>query len=195
MAKGKKSKRINRDSSVHDDETLWRRRMGLALLMDRREIVTRVLDTAIALWFTKREAVSIHILACVAHKNLDAIGTKQGRGVPTLKQTVKIEDIYSAYNDFRHSDGDPEHQDQLVPDNNTVLLEDCVNSFRTIFGFHTPWMMTFAFFQTRTDAGVKRHLRALFPGVRVSDIAELPVQDFAQKLHPMFVAAFEQGLR
>jgi hypothetical protein len=192
---GKKHKRMNRRTDVHDEETIKKRREGELMLMDRREIVGRILDTAILLWFAERDPVSTHILACIAHQNLDALGTKKGIGCPTLKETVKWEDIYSAYNDFRHCNGDPDHRDQFAPDNNKELIIDSVNSFRMIFEFHSPWMMTFAFFQTRNEPEITAHLSSMFPNVRIHDVAKLPMREFAQTMHPVFVSAYEQGLR
>jgi hypothetical protein len=198
----KKHKRINRDTDVHDDETVRQRRQGELMLMDRREIVGRILDTAILLWFAERDPVSIHLLACVAHQNLDAIGKRKGSGGPALKDNVTWEDIYSAYNDIRHSNGDPNHRDQFVPGNNLTLLTDCVGSFKELFGFHSPWMMTFGCFltgrifpQPDDNGGAKRQLRSLFPSLRIDEIAKLPMQQFAQKMQPIFQRAFTAGFQ
>ena len=197
---GTKHKRVNRDTDVHDEETVKKRRSGELMLMDRKEIVGRILDTAISLWFGERDPVSIHVLACVAHQNLYAIGKRRGAGGPVLKQNVSWEDIYSGYNDIRHSNGDPNHRDQFAPGNNLTLLTDCVGSFKELFGFHSPWMMTFACYLTESvfpqpEGAAKRQLRSLFPSLRIDEIAKLPMQQFAQRMQPIFQRAFTVGFQ
>lgn len=172
-----------------------KRRLGLLVFVSRNEALARILDTAIELWFGFGDPVSIHILACVAHQNLDKLGEARGSGGPVLKQTVTWENLYSAYESFKHSNGDPDHRDQFPSDNNTALLEDCVPAFKRIFGFHTPWMMTFGFHQTRHESTVKQRLSTLLPGVRIDDLAQLQMQQFANKVQPIFVRAYRQGLR
>lgn len=145
---GKKNKRRKRSSDLHDEQTLRMRRMGVLMLMDRKEILIRIIDNAIMLWFEDRDPVSIHILACVAHRNLDTLGEAKGRGGPTLKQHVEWEQLYSAYDSFRHSTGNPASLDQFAPVNTQFLLTDCVVSFHSIFEFRTPWMNTFGSYCT-----------------------------------------------
>src|SRR5437870_9171691 len=126
---GKKHKRINRDTDVHDAETIRLRQEGKLLLLTRKQIVTQILDTAIQMWLAGGDPISVHILACVAHQNLHKIAAKKGTATPQLNQGADWEDIYSAYNDLKHATGDPNHRDQFVVDNNEIMLFDCIYCF------------------------------------------------------------------
>jgi hypothetical protein len=191
---GKKSKRINRDTTIHDGETIRLRGEGKLLLLTRRQIVTRVLDTAIQMWLGEADPISIHILACVVHQNLAAIARKKGCPAPTLKETMEWEDLYSAYNDFKHATGDPNHRDQFVVENNQIMLFDCVRSYADAFAFRTPWMNTFAAYIVVHHAVPPTDpSHELFPGIRVSQVIDLPRKAFVEKMYPIFLDAYRRG--
>ena len=191
---GKKHKRINQDTTVHDAETIRLRREGKLLLLTRKEIVTRVLDTAIQMWLGDADPISVHILACVAHQNLNAIATKKGTAAPTLKQGMEWEGVYSAYNDFKHANGDANHRDQFVVENNQIMLVDCVDSFGNTFSFRSPWMNTFGSYMVlHFSVPAKDPSDEFFPGVRVNEVIDLPRKAFVKKMYPFFLDAYKRG--
>jgi hypothetical protein len=192
---GKKNKRINRDTDVHDEETIRQRREGKLLLLTRKQIVTRILDTAAMLWLGDADPISIHILACVAHQNLHKIATKQGADRLNLKVATGWEDIYSAYNDLKHSTGDPNHRDQFVVENNEIMLFDCIRCFGNIFAWRSPWMNTFAGYIMIHCDFVKANdpPDEVLPGVRISEVINLSRKAFVEKMYPIFVDAHKRG--
>lgn len=199
---GQKHDRINRDTDVHDAESIRLRREGKLLLLTRKEVVIRILDTAIQMWFGSADPISVHILACVAHKNLNGFAKKMQKPPPTLTQGMKWEDIYSTYDHVRHNEkgGDPNHRDQFVVDNNQIMLFDCLQTFENLFSLRTPWMNTFGAYivlhrRVPGDFGVEAQnpTYEIFPGIRVSEVIDLSAKAFVKKLYPVFLRAYQSG--
>ena len=200
---GRTHKRIDRDTDVHDAETIRLRREGKLLLLTRKEVVIRLLDTAIQMWLAGADPISLHILACVAHKNLNGFAKKLKKPAPILSQGMKWEDVYSAYDDLRHNEkgGDPNHSDQFVVENNQIMLFDCVVFFSSTFGYRSPWMNTFGSYVTLHrlipgNPGIQSTNPAdeFFPGVNVGEVIELPCRAFVKKMYPLFLEASKKGL-
>jgi hypothetical protein len=192
---GKKHKRINRDTTIHDAETISEREQGKLLLLTRKQIVLRILDTASQMWLANTDPISVHILACVAHQNLHKMATSIGRDAPGLNQGTEWEDIYSAYNDFKHATGDPEHRDQFVVENNAIMLFDCIRCFGDTFAFRSPWMNTCAaYIMIHCDFVQPNDPPEEFlPGIRISEASNLSRKAFVKKMYPTFVDAYRRG--
>jgi hypothetical protein len=191
---GRKNKRINRDTTIHDAETIRLRREGKLLLLTRKEIVTRLLDTAMQMWLGEADAISVHILACVAHQNIDAIAVKKGAPASSLKETMDWEDLYSAYNDFKHATGDPNHRDQFVVENNQIILFDCVVSYTNVFSFRTPWMNTFAaYVALQNGVYANDPTDEILQGLRASAVVDLSRKAFVKKVYPLFWDIYRRG--
>jgi hypothetical protein len=192
---GQKHRRIDRDTDAHDPETIRLRREGKLLLLTRKEILMRVLDEAIHLWFDNADPISVHILACVAHKNVTGFARVMKKPSPPLHQQNQWEDVYSTYNHVRHNEkgGDPNHRDQFSVENNQIMLFDCVHVFGELFSFRTPWMGTFASYMIASGGIAIENLPdEIFPGVSIRHVVGLSRQAFVQKMYPLYVADFRK---
>jgi hypothetical protein len=88
-------------------------------LISKLEAATRQLDTAISLWFSGGDIISIHTLACSAYQIIHDINRKKGYR-DLLYDSVVVKDEYRReminllkgdYNFFKHAEKDP---DQLI---------------------------------------------------------------------------------
>jgi len=83
-------------------------------VIEKLDAACRQLNTAISLWFSNGDSVSIHTLACSAHQIVHDINQKQG-GRDLVYDSLVIKDEYrrevkkvlkQAYNFFKHADND-----------------------------------------------------------------------------------------
>ncbi len=84
------------------------------LVIEKLDAACRQLNTAISLWFSNGDPVSIHTLACSAHQIVHEINQKKG-GRDLVYDSLVIKDEYrreankffkQAYNFFKHADND-----------------------------------------------------------------------------------------
>ncbi len=84
------------------------------VVIEKLDAACRQLNTAISLWFSNGDPVSIHTLACSAHQIVHDINKKQG-GRDLVYDSLIIKDEYrrdankfikQAYNFFKHADND-----------------------------------------------------------------------------------------
>ena len=85
-------------------------------LISKIEAATRQLDTAISLWFTNSDIISIHTLACSAYQIIHDINKKKGHR-DLLYDSHVVKDEYRRemvnllkkdYNFFKHAEKDPD---------------------------------------------------------------------------------------
>ena len=183
MPKGKKGKRRklaepgsrSAVASKHLDE-------GTLVFTTRVAIIARQLDTAIELWFNRRDAVSIHVLAACAHRNLHEIGEPLGKG-PRLNQTIGNDRLYLSFDAFRHGSSDVD----FVPAATEGLILDALISFHAIYGHRTAYMSTFGAY-----AGLYSTLQnesdnaPFYEGLSMRDVRHLSREDFFAKLVSLF---------
>jgi hypothetical protein len=84
------------------------------VVIEKLDAACRQLNTAISLWFSNGDPVSIHTLACSAHQIVHDVNQKQG-GRDLIYDSLVIKDEYrrmanqvfkQAYNFFKHADND-----------------------------------------------------------------------------------------
>ena len=104
--------------------------------ISKLEAAARQIDTAITLWFSNGDIISIHTLACSAYQIIHDINKKKGYR-DLLYDTVVIKDEYRRklinslkdhYNFFKHAEKDP---DRLI-DFDGSLTEKFI--FFSLFG-------------------------------------------------------------
>lgn len=85
-------------------------------IITKFDAATRQLDTAISLWFSDGDAVSIHTLACSAHQIIHDINQQKGWRDLLYDSLVVKEEYHhelkrllkGRYNFFKHSEKDPD---------------------------------------------------------------------------------------
>ena len=85
-------------------------------IITKFDAATRQLDTAISLWFSDGDAVSIHTLACSAHQIIHDINQQKGWRDLLYDSLVVKEEYHHElkrllkghYNVFKHSEKDPD---------------------------------------------------------------------------------------
>lgn len=190
---GKKSRETKRAiRGLTPEQIAAGRASGHLITLTRKEILVRLLDTAIWLWFLKRDPVAIHTLACAALDNLGSLGKDTGKE-PTLKRIYSDAELMQAYNVFKHASGDPNEITDFPPGVNTILILDTSNSFFKIFGSRTPYMATFAAYfvvvlapKFPSGSFDPEALIFLPENVEVDDVRKLNRVEFLNKLLPLF---------
>ena len=165
----------------------------MSLKISKIDAATRQLDTAIELWFTDGDAVSIHTLACAAYQVIHDINSaRQGRDL--LFDSLNIKDEYrkqyinrlkKPMNFFKHADSEP-HPEATVDLNPemTVLFiifsalgiqliggknSDRLDAFMVWVGIHQPdWL---------TPVGQQRFAKAI-PVEDIPYIQSIPRSEF-----------------
>jgi len=93
-------------------------------IIEKLDAACRQLNTAISLWFSNGDSVSIHTLVCSAHQIVHDINQKQG-GRDLIYDSLVIKDEYrieankifkQAYNFFKHADNDAYGTIEFKPD-------------------------------------------------------------------------------
>lgn len=93
---GKKSRGTKRGVQGLTPELIAEgRAAGRLLTLTRKDILAGILDTAIWLWFLRRDPVAIHTLASAALDNLGTLGKKNGNE-PTLKRVYSDDELMQA---------------------------------------------------------------------------------------------------
>jgi hypothetical protein len=198
MAKKATGKRRGRTPRTQPTELgLQGRGAGVVQFLDRKGILISIMDTAVWLWFHQPDAVSIHILACVAHYSLHLIGEDNGTG-PNLNKHVRKEVLYHAYDAFRYPAKVAEIY-EFVPVRNQELLADAINSFEGIYGFLTPWMETFWFYlEVLLELSVESPDALFDEGIQIDELSKLARnsrQEFFAKVEPIFVRRHKADAR
>jgi hypothetical protein len=158
------------------------------LTLTRKDILLGLLDTAIELWFLRRDPVAIHTLACAAHDSLDDLGRGIGKQ-PTLKRIYSDAELLQAYNVFKHATADPNETTDFPPGVNMILILDTINSFHKIFDFRTVNMGTFEAYAMLIlpPSSLSPEAVIFLPeNVEVEEVRGLSRLDFFNKIAPLF---------
>lgn len=95
------------------------------MVLNKFDVACSQLDTAILLWFSEGDPVSIHTLACSAYQIIDDINHRN-RGKELIYDSLVIKDEYrreyiakikADYNFFKHADKDANDNICFEPDN------------------------------------------------------------------------------
>ena len=182
MPKGWKSKRrkLAKSRSAEAEAQLAK---GNLVFLPRVQIIARQIDASIHLWFQDFEAVSVHVLAAGAHRNLREIGQEIGKG-PVLADSVGGENrLYLAFDAFRHGISDVD----FAPWTTQSLLHDAIVSFEKIYRFRTAHMTTFGtYIILKTTLAGEGDNEPFFEGLLIKDVRNLSAQEFFAKMLPLF---------
>lgn len=99
-------------------------------IIDKFSAATRQLDTAISLWFSKGDAVSIHTLACSAYQIIHDINQQKGWRDLLYDTLVVKEEFHhdlkrflkGHYNFFKHSEKDPNGTIEFDPSLTEIFI-------------------------------------------------------------------------
>lgn len=100
------------------------------ITLDKLDAAARQLTTAIELWFTDSDPISIHTLACSAHQLVHDLNKRAG-GRDLIYDTLVIKDEYrkewidkvkGPYNFLKHADKDPAAKIEFDPVANEFFI-------------------------------------------------------------------------
>lgn len=124
------------------------------LVLSKLEVAKRQLETAIKLYFSEDEPVSIHTLSAAAYNILRDVGKNTGANPMMIKQMFLkyvtpgkeitfINKINEAENFFKHADKDHEstlNYDASLPE---FFIIDAIGQYNQLTGEDTPWFQLF----------------------------------------------------
>jgi hypothetical protein len=115
------------------------RASGRVITFTREDILVRLINTAIALWFHKGDMLSIHMLAAASYKALCDLAKKRGI-VPWLSQIISERELTIAYDFLRHASSDLSIVLDFPPSSNLPLLACAITTFEDVFSHRTSYM-------------------------------------------------------
>lgn len=133
-------------------------------IIDKLDVACRQLNTAISLWFSDGDSVSIHTLACSAHQIVHDINHKQG-GRDLIYDSLNIKDKYrrkanklfkEAYNFFKHAENDTYSTIEFKPSSTEFFMmftsfgleilgrqpDKIRGAFNIYYGLNNPQLLT-----------------------------------------------------
>ncbi len=133
-------------------------------IIDKLDVACRQLNTAISLWFSGGDTVSIHTLACSAHQIVHDINHKQG-GRDLIYDSLNIKDQYrrkanklfkEAYNFFKHAENDTYGTIEFKPSSTELFMmftsfgleilgrqpDEIRDAFNIYYGLNNPKLLT-----------------------------------------------------
>jgi hypothetical protein len=120
-------------------EQLAARASGKVATFTREQILVRLINTAIDLWFHGEDMLSIHMLGAASYKTLRDL-TKESGKIPWLTEIVGDEKLTIAYDFLRHAPSDLTVVLDFPPGANMTLLAGAVTVFEDFFGYRTDYM-------------------------------------------------------
>ncbi len=115
------------------------RASGRVVVFTREQILIRLIDTAVMLFFHGGDILSVHMLGAASYKTLRDITKKTGK-VPWLTEMIGDEKWTIAYDFLRHASSDLNVVLDFPPRANLVLLAGAITTFETVFGHRTNYM-------------------------------------------------------
>jgi len=121
------------------------------VLITKLEAARRQIETAIILWFSEGDPVSIHTLVSAGHRLVYDLN-KKSLGLPMLGDTTNIRPghekeyraiIAKASNFFKHADRDAKETLSFSPGSNAFRLLDACNVYQPLAGERRPLMRLF----------------------------------------------------
>jgi hypothetical protein len=132
-------KRKTRLIETPGPEQLAARATGKVVTFTREEILVRLINTAIGLWFHGGDMLSVHMLGAASYKTLCDLTKKTGK-VPWLTEIIGDEKLTLAYDFLRHAPSDLSIVLDFPPGSNMTLLAGVVTTFESVFGYRTDYM-------------------------------------------------------
>jgi hypothetical protein len=172
------------------------KRLG-AIVVNRQQVTSGQLDTAILLWFLEMDPISTCTLASAALTVLHRVGSKTGKSSHIYnKEMEKLlgKKLKMAPNFFKHASRDPHEALIFAVGVNEFLLFDASNLYGKVYGSLTPLMRTFQaqFVVSHERAGrVRREEAQVFlpADIVVEQISALSRGEFLEKILPLFIKA------
>ena len=109
------------------------------IVFTREQILVRLINTAIVLWFHDGDMLSVHMLASASHKTLRDLTKKTGQ-VPWLTAMIDDDKLTLAYDFLRHAPFDLNIVLDFPPRSNLTLLAGATTAFEGVFGYRTNCM-------------------------------------------------------
>jgi hypothetical protein len=128
---------------------------GIWVKISKLDAARRQIDTAIRLYFGRRDDVSIHTLGSAALGVIDSLLVKAGH-----PETMPLDNVRPEYlgemrrllhedaNFFKHADRDPESVLHFKPEMNEFVLVRCLGGYHLLSGERTEEMMIFQTWMT-----------------------------------------------
>lgn len=135
---GRKSRK-QRTIGPPGPDQLTARAAGKVITFTREQILVRVINTAIDLWFHNGDMLSVHMLGAASYKTLCDLTTEAGK-VPWLTKVIGDEKLTLAYDFLRHAPSDLSIVLDFPPGSNMTLLAGAVTAFENFFGYRTDYM-------------------------------------------------------
>lgn len=118
------------------------------LKVEKLDAARRQLETAVRLYFSESDPVSIHTLTSAAYQILSDVNRARG-GSPMLKEQIPTwvrpdateeskKRLNEAANFFKHADRDHDGVLEFVPGQTELLLYDAVRKYRELTGESVP---------------------------------------------------------
>ena len=172
------------------------KRLG-AIIVNRQQVTSGQLDTAILLWFLEMDPISTCTLASAALTVLHHVGSKSGKSSHIYnKEMEKLlgKKLKMAPNFFKHASRDPHEALIFAVGVNEFLLFDASNLYEKVYGSLTPLMRTFQaqfiVFHERAGRVSRDEAQVFLPaGILVEQISALRRGEFLDKILPLFIKA------
>jgi hypothetical protein len=163
------------------------------------------LETAICLWFSSGEPVSIHTLAAAAHQILHDLGKSKGtpttlRGLPMVRPEYKkyVRKLVSSYeNFFKHADSDAADTLIFNPAATEIFIFDAVRVYVALTRQSTPILFTFTtWFLIRNPSLLimkEQHREKLIQTLKnmEKDVTQMPKAAFFSFVLPLCTSALQ----
>ncbi|SRR6266567_399282 len=172
------------------------KRLG-AIVVNRQQVTSGQLHTAILLWFLEIDPISTCTLVSAALTVLHHVGSKTGKSSHIYnKEMEKLlgKKLKMAPNFFKHASKDPHEALIFAAGVNEFLLFDASNLYGKVYGSLTPLMRTFQaqFVVSHERAGrVRREEAQVFlpDSIDFEQIRALSRGEFLKKILPLFIKA------
>ena len=164
------------------------------VLLNREQILVRLIETAIRLYFANGDYLSIHVLASAAYRTLSDITSKSGIKL-WLTEIIGHEQLTRAYDFIRHASRDLTEVLDFAPDRNILLLAATIWIFEAVFKYRTGAMsVLMIYFVLWLPAGTVAQSDALSELItkyipenfNIKEVAQLSRVEFFKKSMPFF---------
>lgn len=172
------------------------------IVLTREDILLRLLETAIRLYFANGDYISVHVLASAAYKTLSDITSKSGLKL-WLTDAIGHEALSHAYDVIRHASRDSGETLDFVPGRNLWLLAASISVFETVFKYRTTSMSVLMIgFVLTLPAGSFAQAEALTQamakyipeGFNTKEVAKLDRMEFFKKSMLFFEVGGGKGI-
>ena len=172
--------------------------------INKLEAVSRQLETAIRLFFSKGDPVAIHTLSHASYIILRDICRNNGKGLPMIEMLiakvlpVKQKEVRAKFNEaanfFKHADTDHSGQLEFRPALTEWMLQDCSKVFQGLTGQNTPWLFAMQLWMTIRNPGIwseeiEQNMQVLRDN---SELATMPREEFMREIESLWARGVGQ---